>query len=73
MESIPTGRDILAKAVEQVPVSSLNPDQRFLNRRACEYELFESIEHACYFPVISKGFGSMKEFMGLAQLIGDIY
>ena len=69
LESFPAGKDILAKSMELMSVSSLNPSQRLLKRRKCEYELFESIEHAWYFPTVSQGFGSMKAFTDLAQTI----
>ena len=69
LESFPPGKDILAKSMELVSVASLNPGRRLLKRRTCEYQLFESIEHAWYFPTVSQGFASMKAFTDLAQTI----
>ena len=59
----------MSEAVQMIPGSSLNPDQRLMRRRECEQELYESIEHAFYFPKISQGFENMKEFREVANSV----
>ena len=60
LESFPTPIEIMLKAIQMKPVLSLNPDERLMVRRHCEYALYESIEHAHYFPKISQGFANMR-------------
>lgn len=51
------------------PATGLDPDERLLRRRDCEYEIFQSVEEAVELPVIKAGFGSIREFMTRAQRI----
>ena len=69
LESFPKPLIIMSEAVQMIPGPSLNPDQRLMTRRECEQELYESIEHAFYFPRISEGFESMKEFRDVANSV----
>ncbi len=65
----PTGAEIIAKSVELRSDSALNPDQRILRRRDCEFELYRSLEQAIELPVIRKGFENVDEFIARAQTI----
>ena len=47
----------------------LDPDERLLRRRDCEYEIFQSVEEAVELPRIKEGFGNIKDFLSLAQSI----
>jgi len=65
----PTGEEIIRKAVELRITTGMNPDQRLLRRRKCEYEIFQSVERAVYLPRILEGFTTVDGFVGLAQTI----
>ena len=59
----------MAKSIELRPDMALNPDQRLLRRRACEYEIFLSVERAVEMPHIKAGFGTIESFVARAQSI----
>lgn len=65
----PTGMEIVAKTVEMRPDGQLPPDKRLLRRRACEYEIFLSIEEAIELPAIRQGFKTIEEFVARAQTL----
>jgi hypothetical protein len=65
----PTGQEIVKKTLELQPARGLSIDERIMRRRACEFQLFQSIEEAVYLPKIRKGFDAMGQFLGLAQTI----
>ena len=65
----PTGMEIVAKTVEMRPDAQLPPDKRLLRRRACEYEIFLSIEEAIELPAIRQGFTTIEEFVARAQTL----
>ncbi|MGD1073004.1 MAG: type II restriction endonuclease [Bryobacteraceae bacterium] len=65
----PTGEEIIRKAVELRGTTGMNPDQRIIHRRACEYEIFQSVERVLYLPRILEGFTTVDGFVGLAQKI----
>ncbi len=68
-KKFPSGEEIIRKTLELRPPIGMNPDVRLIKRRKCEYEIFQSIEHAYYLPRIRKGFVSIDGFVGLAQSI----
>jgi hypothetical protein len=65
----PTGQEIVKKTLELRPAKGLSVDERIVRRRACEFQLFQSIEEAAYLPKIKEGFDAMGQFLGLAQTI----
>ncbi|MFC3100650.1 type II restriction endonuclease [Altererythrobacter lauratis] len=67
--SFPPGTEIVRKAVELRPCDGLEPDARLLRRLACEYEIFQSVEHAIELPAILRGFESLDAFLKRAQTI----
>lgn len=69
LEKLPSGLDIIQKAVVLRKVTGMNPDRRILSRRECEYLIFKAVERAFYMPRISQPFGSIEEFLTLAQTI----
>lgn len=70
INSIPSGEEILRMAVRLRPEDkTLDPDVRLLKRRACEYEVFRSIEEAVELPGIRQGFESIDAFVAHAQRI----
>ena len=70
IESFPSGKEILKKAVELSPAHrKLNPDARLLARRECEYQVFQSIEEAIELPGIREGFENIDQFVARAQSV----
>lgn len=69
LASFPSGAEIIRKAVELRPVTALDPDERLLRRRDCEFEIFLSVEEAVELPVVTAGFTSIEEFIARAQSI----
>jgi hypothetical protein len=67
--AFPTGAAIARKSVEMKPGKGLTPDQRLLKRLKCEYEIFQSVEHAIELPAIVAGFATVDEFLRRAQTI----
>lgn len=65
----PTGAELVKKAIELRADLNLNPDQRLLRRRDCEYEIFKSVERVVELPVIQAGFVSVDDFVARAQSI----
>lgn len=69
LEGFPSGADIIRKAVELRGGGALDPDERLLRRRECEYEIFLSVEEALELPVIRAGFDDIGAFISKAQTI----
>lgn len=69
LEKFPTGAEIVRRALELRPLPDLNPDQRLLKRRDCEFEIFRSVEQATEMPHIAAGFTTIDGFVARAQTI----
>ncbi len=69
LKRFPSGADIIKKTIELRADYELNPDERMLRRRECEYQIYQSVEQEFYRPAISAGFGSVKELANFAQKI----
>jgi hypothetical protein len=69
LTKFPTGEEIVQKTRELRPDSTLAVDDRLLRRRACEFEVFKSVEEAFYTPKVASGFPSLEAFLSLAQTI----
>ena len=65
--SFPKTLTIFNKVIELRPLSTLPADERLIRRRSCEYELFQSVEHAVTLPIVQNGFSNMAEFEAFAQ------
>lgn len=65
----PSGAEIIRKAVDLRPATSLDPDNRLMKRRDCEFQIFRSVEEAIELPVIKAGFTSIDDFIARAQTI----
>jgi hypothetical protein len=65
----PTGVEIIARAAELQSHAGLMPDLRLMKRRACEYEIFRSVEEAVELPIIRQGFTDIDGFIARAQTI----
>lgn len=65
----PSAAEIVAKSVELRAAKRLPCDQRLMQRRDCEFEIFRSVEHALEMPTISQGFATMEQFLEKAQTL----
>lgn len=69
LSRFPTGEEIVQKAIELRADIGDTVDARLMSRRACEYEIFKSIEEAIELPKILEGFSTLEDFLGAAQSI----
>ncbi|UXN76095.1 type II restriction endonuclease (plasmid) [Devosia sp. A8/3-2] len=69
LAKFPSGAEIIAKAAELQSHGGLMPDLRLMKRRACEYEIFRSVEEAIELPLIKEGFTDIDGFIARAQTI----
>lgn len=69
LERFPSGAEIVHKAIELRPHTSLPIDERLLRRRECEYELFLSVERAVELPRVTAGFATVDDFVARANSI----
>lgn len=69
LSKFPSGTEIIARAAGLQSHGSLMPDLRLMKRRACEYEIFRSVEEAVELPLIKKGFTDIDGFVSRAQTI----
>lgn len=67
--TFPSGAEIVRKSIELRSERLLAPDERLIRRRACEYEIFQSVEEAFEMPHILGGFSSIESFVARAQTI----
>lgn len=69
LAKFPSGVEIITKAAELQSHGNLMPDLRLMKRRACEYEIFRSVEQAVEMPLIKAGFTDIDGFISRAQTI----
>ena len=70
LKEYPTGAEVVRKTVEMwQPARQEDPDTRLLNRRACEYQVFRSLEEAVELPSLQGGFDSIDPFVARAKTI----
>ena len=67
LDRFPDADALLNKVVELRPPGDINPDERLVRRRECEFELFRSVEEAVALPTVQRGFRNMDEFITFAQ------
>lgn len=69
LEEYPTGEEIIRKAAELKPASEADVDDRLIERRQCEFEVFQSLEEAVELPRILNGFTDLASFIQRANTI----
>jgi hypothetical protein len=69
LSGFPSAAEIVKKSLGLSNCLKLNPDQRLLKRRDCEFELFRSVEHAVESRAIRSGFADIEAFIAKAQSI----
>ena len=69
LDEFPEMDALIAEVLKLRPLPGLDPDERLIRRRDCEYELFRSVEEATALPVVRRGFTTMEQFLSFAQSI----
>ncbi len=69
LSRFPSGVEIIGKAAELQSHATLSPDLRLMRRRACEFEMYQSVEEAIELPLIRAGFTTIDGFIARAQTI----
>lgn len=65
-DRFPTGEELVRWVLEHLPIAKRSADERLMARRACEYQLFRSVEDAHVLPRIASGFVSVDHFVAVA-------
>jgi len=69
LTKFPSGAEIIAKAAELQSHNALSPGLRLIKRRACEFEIYQSVEQVVELPLITAGFTTIDSFIARAQTI----
>lgn len=69
--AFPSGRELTAEAVRRRPGTGVDVDRRLVDRYRCEFGLFKVVESAHTLPLISAGFATVEEFLGIAQTVAN--
>ena len=69
LENYPSGEEVLRKAVEMWRSVDAPVDKRLIERRKCEFEIFQSLEEAVELPVVRRGFQDLASFIQRANTI----
>ncbi len=71
LKKFPEGFEIVSMSVSLRPLNDLCADDRLIQRRDCEYEIFRSIEEVSVLPRIAKGFSSVDEFIQYSNSVNN--
>jgi len=69
LENFPSGLEIVRRTLEFRPDTGSSPDERLMERRLCEFELFRSVEQNLELPRILNGFTDMDAFLERANSV----
>lgn len=69
--AFPSGRELTAEAVRRRLGTGHDVDRRIVDRYRCEFGLFKVVESALTLPLITAGFGTVEEFLGIAQTVAN--
>ena len=69
LEQFPSPLEVFNTALSLRPYNDLSPDTRVMRRRECEFDVFQSVEHAVESDAIRQGFSSIDSFLARAQTI----
>lgn len=70
-QRFPSGNEIIQYATDHYAKNTDNPDEQLVDRRRVEYEIFLQIEELHVLDIIRKGFGSVDEFIALANSVSN--
>ncbi|MEG3132245.1 type II restriction endonuclease [Rouxiella sp. T17] len=69
--SFPSGSEIIQFATSHYTRGEADPDTQLIDRRRVEYEIFQVVEELHVLDLIRKGFGSVNEFITLANSVSN--
>ena len=67
----PSGSEIIYYAAGHYLKRSLDPDEQLIDRRRVEYDIFLLVEELHVLDIIRKGFGTVDEFIALANSVSN--
>ncbi|WP_294911314.1 type II restriction endonuclease [Tatumella sp. UBA2305] len=70
-EYFPSGNEIISYASKHYTKTSNNPDVQLIDRRRIEYDIFLLVEELHVLDIIRQGFGSVDEFIALANSVSN--
>ncbi|CAM3465376.1 restriction endonuclease [Rouxiella silvae] len=70
-QQFPSGSDIIRYATDHFTKDSDDPDEQLIDRRRVEYDIFLLVEEMHVLDVILKGFGSVDDFVALANSVSN--
>lgn len=70
-QHFPSGSDIIDYAADHFAKTSDDPDEQLIDRRRVEYEIFLLVEEMHVLDVIRNGFGSVDEFVSMANSVSN--
>ncbi|MDS7721629.1 type II restriction endonuclease [Pantoea ananatis] len=70
-QRFPSGYEIIEYAAGHYVKHSLDPDEQLIDRRRVEYDIFLLVEELHVLDIIRKGFGSVDEFIALANSVSN--
>ncbi|EHN8893055.1 type II restriction endonuclease [Enterobacter hormaechei subsp. xiangfangensis] len=70
-QQFPSGSEIIQYAGRHYAKNSNDPDEQLIDRRRIEYDIFLLVEELHVLDIIRKGFGSVDEFIALANSVSN--
>jgi hypothetical protein len=70
-KQFPSGNEIIQYAGRHYAKNSDNPDEQLIERRRIEYDIFLLVEEFHVLDIIRKGFGTVDEFIALANSVSN--
>ncbi len=70
-ENFPSGKEIIEYAAAHYSPNVVGPDKQLIERRRVEYEIFLLVEEMHVLGMVQSGFGSVNEFIALANSVSN--
>jgi len=70
-KNFPSGAEIVSMSVSLRSLAGYSADDRLLQRRECEYQIFRSIEEFSVMPRIANGFSSVDDFIEYSNSVNN--
>lgn len=71
LQTFPQAIEIARKAIAFRPATGKSPDERLMERKSCEYDIFQSVEKHYVLPQIKQGFTTVADFLALANSVAN--
>ncbi len=71
LDSFPSAMEIVQMSIRLRPARNKLIDERLMERRSCEYDIFLAVEKTHVLPKIFQGFNSVVEFLELANSVAN--